>query len=287
MPRSKQSIHDSGHHLEVGCLYQGHVMHMRLTPFVHKFRYRVFTLYLDVDRLAETISTLRLLKLDRFGLLSFHHRDHGLRDGSTLRPWVESLLAEHGMSAPAKIRILAFPRFFGYVFNPLSVYFCEHEDGSLRAIVYEVKNTFGDQHPYVVPIDSRGSSLERHEVDKGFYVSPFIGMKQTYKFTIRQPDEKLSLRIKQHDETGPWLIATQSGDRRPLTDRELLRQWLRHPLMTFKVMVAIHWEALRLAIKGARFHPYRGPYPDPDAASSGWRARIGAIFGWKTREVSD
>lgn len=236
-------------------------MHMRLTPFKHQFRYRVFTSLLDVDRLEETCGALRLLRLDRFGLLSFHRKDHGARDGSDLRPWVEEQLALHGCPTPARIWLLSFPRILGYAFNPLSIYYCEDADGRLESVIYEVKNTFGDQHPYVLacPADSDGSC--RHEESKDFYVSPFLGMDQTYTFTIRPPGERLSINIRQRDDTGPWLIATQTGQRRPLTDAQILYSWIRHPLMTFKVFAAIHWQALKLAIKGARFTPYRGAYP--------------------------
>ncbi|MEM6422006.1 MAG: DUF1365 domain-containing protein, partial [Pseudomonadota bacterium] len=127
----------------VDCLYVGHVMHRRLTPFAHQFRYRVFSLLLDIDRLEETCAGLRLLALDRFALLAFHRRDHGPRDGSALRPWVEARLATEDIAPPARIWLLSFPRILGYVFNPLSVYFCEDAGGRLTAVVYEVKNTFG------------------------------------------------------------------------------------------------------------------------------------------------
>ncbi|MEM1278152.1 MAG: DUF1365 domain-containing protein [Pseudomonadota bacterium] len=243
------------------CLYEGEVMHIRLTPFKHQFRYRVFTTLLDIDRLEETCKPLRFLGLDRFSLLAFHRRDHGPRDGTDLRPWVEAQLALHGRPAPARVWLLSFPRLLGYAFNPLSVYYCEDAEGRLESVIYEVKNTFGDQHPYVLaaPADSDGAI--RHQEAKDFFVSPFIGMDQTYAFTIRPPGEKLSLKIRQRDDDGPWLIATQTGYRKPLTDSQLLYSWLRHPLMTFKVFAAIHWQALKLAIKGARFTPYRGAYP--------------------------
>ena len=253
------------------CLYQGHVMHMRLTPFAHRFRYRVFSMLLDIDRLEEVLRPLRLLRLDRFGLMSFHRRDHGPRDGSDLRPWVDAELARHGRPPAARVWLLSFPRLLGYVFNPLSVYFCEDEDGRLTSVVYEVKNTFGDQHVYVAAAEPATDGAARHGQDKGFFVSPFIGMEQTYRFTVRPPSERLALKIRQHDRTGPWLIATQSGRRRPLTDLELLRQWLLHPLMTVKVFAAIHWQALRLWLKGARFHPYRGPYPASEPAPTAQR----------------
>ena len=244
------------------CLYAGHVMHMRLTPFAHRFRYRVFSLLLDVDRLEETAAGLRLLALDRFALLAFHRRDHGARDGSDLRPWVEARLAEAGRPRPARILVLGFPRILGYAFNPLSVYFCEDDEGRLETVLYEVKNTFGDQHAYVLAAEPDADGTIRHGHDKGFFVSPFIGMDQRYAFTLRPPGERLAIRIRQRDADGPWLIATQSGTRRPLTDGALLRQWLAHPLMTLKVILAIHWQALRLWLRGARFHRYRGPYPE-------------------------
>ncbi|MEM8842803.1 MAG: DUF1365 family protein, partial [Pseudomonadota bacterium] len=121
------------------CLYQGAVMHMRLTPFRHQFRYRVFSLLLDIDRLEETTAPLRLLSLDRFNLMAFHRRDHGPRDGSALRPWVEGQLSRHGRPKPARIWLLSFPRILGYVFNPLSVYYCEDDQGRLQSVIYEVK----------------------------------------------------------------------------------------------------------------------------------------------------
>ncbi|MEL7154495.1 MAG: DUF1365 domain-containing protein [Pseudomonadota bacterium] len=269
------------------CLYQGHVMHMRLAPFAHKFRYRVFSMLLDVDRIAETLKPLRLMKLDGFSLLSFARKDHGFRDGSDLRPWVEQQLATKGIATPHRIWLLSFPRILGYAFNPLSVYFCEDADGRMSGIVYQVKNTFGDQHPYVIETAQDPDGAFRHDQDKGFFVSPFIKMDQTYRFTLRRPDKRLAVRIRQHDADGPYLIATQSGTRRPLTDATLFCLWAGHPLMTVKVIAAIHWQALRLWLKGAKFIPYRGPYPDPDAPETGLRARIAAILGLKQKPVSD
>ncbi|MEM9060177.1 MAG: DUF1365 domain-containing protein [Pseudomonadota bacterium] len=271
----------------IDCLYQGHVMHMRLTPFVHKFRYRVFSLLLDIDRIEETLGRLRLLSLDRLGLMSFHRRDHGYRDGSDLRPWVEAELAAEGIEPPSRIWLLSFPRLLGYAFNPLAIYFCEDAGGRISAIVYQVKNTFGDQHAYVLQAEADADGAFRHEHDKGFFVSPFIEMDQTYRFQLRRPDERLSVQIRQHDANGPYLVATQNGDRRTLSDPVLLKLWLTHPLMTFKVIAAIHWQALKLWLKGARFIPYRGPYPDPDAPETGLRARVAAMFGWNRRRVSD
>ena len=154
------------------CLYRGVVMHHRRRPVDHRFAYRVFSLYLDLDELPLLGEHLRLLSVERPNLLSFHNRDHGARDGSPLRPWVAAQLAGAGIRlARPRIMLLCFPRLLGYVFNPLSVYFC-HEDERLAAIVYEVKNTFGGQHAYVVPVRPEVPGPVAHEVQKAFYVSP-------------------------------------------------------------------------------------------------------------------
>lgn len=248
-----------------GCAYEGHVMHMRLRPRAHRFRYRLWTLLLDVDRVEETARGLRLFSANRFNLLSHHDADHGARDGSPLRPWVEARLASAGLPRPARIRLLAMPRFLGWVFNPLSVYFCEDAEGRLESVVYEVKNTFGDQIPYA--LDARGEGPRRHAQAKEMFVSPFIGMDQVYRFDLLPPGETLALRIKQGDAQGDLLIATQNGARRPLTDSVLARLALGAPFLPVQVTAAIHWQALRLWLKGAPFRRYPGPKRDSAAGS--------------------
>ncbi|MEM9138794.1 MAG: DUF1365 domain-containing protein, partial [Pseudomonadota bacterium] len=235
----------------------------------------------------ETAASLRILRLDRRGLLSFHRRDHGPRDGSDLRPWVDDQLARAGRPRADRVWLLSFPRIFGFVFNPLSVYFCLDRAGAMHSIIYEVKNTFGDQHPYVVDAATGRGGIAKHQVEKDFFVSPFIVMDQTYRFTIRAPEDRLAITIRQHNEDGPWLVASQYGDRRPLTTAMLLKMWAMHPLMTVKVVAAIHWQALILWLKGARFHPYRGPYPDPNEETPKLTQRLAAMFGWNHKKVSD
>lgn len=242
----------------VPCLYEGTVMHMRLQPFAHQFRYRVVSALLDIDRLEETAAGLRLFSVDRFNLVAFHRRDHGPRDGSALRPWVEARLAEAGRPAPARVLLLSIPRLLGYAFNPLSVFWCYGADGRLDSVIYEVKNTFGDQYPYVLAADADADGAVRHDQPKEFFVSPFIGMDQTYRFTLRPPGDRLAVRIKQADARGDYLIATQSGEARPMTNATLARLMLRMPLTSFKVIAAIHWQALRLWLKGAKFLGYPG-----------------------------
>ncbi len=238
--------------------YQGHVMHMRLRPKAHQFRYRVFTSYLDIDRLEEATAGLRLFSIDRFNLFSFRRADHGPRDGSALRPWVEALCARAARPKPSRIMLLSVPRVLGYAFNPLSVYFCHGPDGRLETIVYQVKNTFGDQQPYVLPAEPSPDGAIRHDQKKEMFVSPFIPMEQTYRFTLRQPGERLAMRIRQGDAEGELLIATQNGIASPLSDASVLRLAFRDPVMTRKVIGGIHWEALRLFLKGAPFRRYPG-----------------------------
>jgi uncharacterized protein len=254
--------------MSISALYFGSVMHHRLIPFKHRFRYRVFSLWLDLDELVGPLKRLKLMPHNRFGLFSFHDRDHGARDGSPLRPWVERLLAQAGLDLEGgPIRLLCFPRLLGFVFNPLSVYYCYDRAETLRAIVYEVKNTFGDQHAYVLPVPERRNSGEAitQSCDKTFFVSPFIGMASTYRFRIKEPGETLSVLIRQSVPEGEQLIATLHGERRPLDDKRLIAAFLRYPLMTLKVIGAIHWQALWLWLKGARFHRHPGP-PEREAS---------------------
>lgn len=247
-------------------LYVGEVMHQRLRPFRHRFVYRVFSLLVDLDRLGELDRRLRLLSIDRANVLSLRMRDHGARDGSPLRPWVEARLREHGLGeAAGRIHLLCHPRVLGYVFNPLSVYFCYAADGRLGAIVYEVKNTFGGQHAYVLPVDPDRdpSDAVRHACAKSFCVSPFIGMAARYRFRLSPPGQRLSLVIHEEEGGTPLMVATLTARRRPLTDMELVRAMIRHPFMTHKVIAGIHFEAVRLWLKGAGLYPRPSPDGSP------------------------
>jgi DUF1365 family protein len=224
-------------------------MHMRLQPKRHQFRYQVFSVLLDLDRLEAAQS--RFFRLGRFGVLSFVNDDHGALDGSPLRPWVERVLCDKGLPKPAHIRLHCFPRLWGYVFNPLSVYYCYDVEGQLESVLYEVKNTFGGQDTYALPADS--SEVTRHEQDKAFWVSPFIPMEQTYRFTVFAPEDKLAIRIRQAGPEGEVLIATHTAKAAQASDAAIARLVAAHPLMTLKVIVGIHWEALRLWLKGVSF----------------------------------
>lgn len=233
--------------MSASALYIGIVAHRRLRPKAHKLRYRVFSLLLDLDELPGL--KLRWLGVNRPGLLSFREADHG--DGGPLRPWVAARLAEAGIVAAGPVRLLCYPRMLGYVFNPLTVYFCHHGDGRLAAIIYEVHNTHGERHAYVLP---GGVGTVRHSCCKAFFVSPFMPMDCVYHFTINPPGETVSVGIVESDEEGTLLTASFAGERENLTDAALLRAVLAHPLMTLKVTLAIHWEAVRLLLKGLRVY---------------------------------
>ncbi len=228
-------------------LYPGRVTHRRLAPVTHALAYRVFSLLLDIDALPELDRRLGLFGYNRAAPLSFHDRDHGPRDGGPLRPWVESALAARGLAIDGgPIRLLCFPRLWGYVFNPLSVYYCYRSDGGLHAVVYEVANTFGEQHAYVLGVDRERESVEQ-TARKVFHVSPFLDVAGGYRFRISPPGERLAMTIRHDADDGtPLLIASHRGRRRPLSDRALAGAVLRHPLMTVKVIAAIYTQAFRL-----------------------------------------
>lgn len=240
------------------CIYDGEVMHSRLRPMRHRFVYRVFSLLLDLDEAPSLARRLRLFGHNRPALFALYDRDHGARDGSPLRPWVERQLAAHGVDlAGGRVYLHCLPRLLGYVFNPLSVYWCYDAAGILAAMIYEVKNTFGGQHAYVIPVRgaySRETPL-RQRAAKAFYVSPFIEMDVEYRFRVSEPGENLAVLIREGGAEGDILVATHNGDRRKLTDAGLLRAFCIYPFVTLKIIVGIHWEALRLWLKGARLQP--------------------------------
>jgi len=234
-------------------LYPGWVMHRRISPRHHRFKYRVFAMLLDLDELAALDRGLALFGWNRSGLFSFHDKDHG--DGHDLRTWLDAKLALAGIKADGARRVLCYPRIFGYVFNPLSVWFCHARDGALRAIIYEVHNTYDERHAYVLPVGA-DQKLVRHGCPKAFYVSPFLSRDCAYQFRIRPPGEDVAIAINEEEAGAPILNASFAGTRRALTDGALAAMLLRYPLMTLKVVAAIHYEAVRLMLKGIRRHPH-------------------------------
>jgi uncharacterized protein len=256
---------------DAAALYFGEVMHARLKPVGHRFHYRVMSLLIDLDRLDAADRQSLLFGVNRAAPYSFNEADHGDRNGSPLRDYAQRRATEHGIDlSGGRVLLLCYPRLFGYNFNPLSVYFCYHADRRLVLVIYEVRNTFGDIHAYALPVDPDTTSAAgiRQEQDKLFYVSPFIEMAMRYHFRVLPPGDSVKLRILETDKEGPLLAATFSGRRRPLNTTELLRSFLALPIVTAKVIAAIHWEALRLWLKGVRLVPRRN-----ETAESGLATR--------------
>jgi DUF1365 family protein len=239
---------------EESALYFGSVFHRRLGPTPHRFRYRLFWLFLDLDELDALSARLKLFSYNRFNLFSLHDRDHG--DALSLRAQALALLEANGVKTPiGAIRLLTMPRTLGYDFNPLSVYFCYGADGAVAALIYEVRNTFGGRHSYVAPAGPPNEAA-RHACDKTFFVSPFLPMGLRYEFQAASPGPSIMIAIRAVGSEGVALRAALAGERRRLTDGALLKVALTVPLVPLKTMAAIHWQALRLLMKGVR---YRGP----------------------------
>ena len=230
-------------------IYVGEVVHQRHRPRKHALRYRVFSLLIDLDELPE-LDRLQWFGHNRFALFSLLDSDHG--EAMPLRDWVCTKLADQGLPAPGRIRLMCYPRILGYVFNPLTVWFCDDAAGRPLAIIYEVHNTFGERHSYVLP-----ATPEQH-ADKTFHVSPFIGMDCHYQFRIDMPEERVRVAINETQDGEPLLYAAFTGKHAPFADKTLFRLFFSHPLMTLKVTGAIHWEALKLWCKGVRYIPHPG-----------------------------
>jgi DUF1365 family protein len=244
--------------VDAASLYFGEVMHARLKPVGHRFNYRVMSLLIDLDRLEDADRQSALFGVNRAALYSFNEADHGDRDGSPLRAYARRRATEQGIDlASGRVLLLCYPRLLGYTFNPLSVYFCYRGDGGLALIIYEVRNTFGDIHAYALPVKSGeiSDASVRQEHDKLFYVSPFVEMAMRYRFRVLPPGDSVKLRILETDSAGPLLTATFSGRRRALNTLALLRSFFVLPVVTVKIIAAIHWKALRLWLKGVRLIP--------------------------------
>lgn len=239
------------------CLYPGRVMHARLCDTPHRFNYDVVSLLIDLDRLDEAGRLSPLFAVNKPGFVSFQEKDHGPGAARGLRAHVDALVAEAGLTtAPHRVTLLCYPRVLGYVFNPLSVYFAFGATGQVMALIYEVRNTFGDMHSYVIPVSAAHKTPAgiRQGCAKSFYVSPFMGMAQRYHFRVQLPAETSRLRILETDENGPSLSACFSGTRQALTTQTLMRCFAKRPWASLKVTLGIHLEALQLWFKGAKFH---------------------------------
>ena len=234
-------------------IYNGTVIHKRFKPKVHFFKYKVFSILIDISEINLLHKNLKIFSYNRFNIISFYDADHGPRDGTSVKKWVIKNLKDNQIDTKdIKIKLLCYPRIFGFVFNPLSVFFIYNKKSELISILYEVKNTFDEQHTYIFKSRENENPI-KHTCKKKFHVSPFIEMNCTYFFKILKPGDKISVIIDQYDEEGKLLYASQDGSRIELNNKNLFLSYLKHPLMTFKIIAAIHFEAFKLWIKGIKF----------------------------------
>lgn len=241
-------------------LYRGIVVHRRLRPRRHSLRYKLCWMLFDLDELSEMHRSLRFFSHNSRNLLGFRDRDH--LDGSDipLRAQIETALTAAGITPDGgPIRVLCMPRVLGSVFNPISVWFCYRRDLSLTAMLYEVNNTFGQRHSYLIPVADPNPPIVRQSCDKAFYVSPFLRMAMTYDFKVTPPGENATVVVNGSDADGLMIATCFTGQRRPLSDTALLGVVLRHGILALKVVAAIHWEAVKLLLKGLRLQPRPAP----------------------------
>ena len=234
-------------------IYTGNVVHKRFKPKIHFFKYKVFSLLIDLSEIHLLDKDLKIFSYNKFNIISFYDKDHGPRDGSSVKNWVIDNLKKNNIDTnDIQIKLLCYPRIFGYVFNPLSVFYVYDRNLNLISILYEVKNTFGEQHTYVFKSDIN-NNLVQHMCKKKFHVSPFIEMDCIYFFRLLKPGNKISVIIDQNDKEGKILYASQDGIKSEITNSNLTKSYLKHPLMTFKIILAIHFEAFKLWSKGIKF----------------------------------
>ena len=231
------------------CIYNGEVTHTRFKPVRHFLKYKTFSLLIDLDEINILDKSIGIFSHNKFNIFSFYDKDHGDRDGGNLKDWVISNLNKFQIKENiTNIKVLCYPRILGYVFNPLSIFYCYEKD-KLVAIFYEVKNTFNEQHTYIFKIKNNEEIIQKCR--KKFYVSPFMDMETFYNFKLINPNDKLSVFIKQTDADGTILTATQTGDKKEFSFKQLAINFLKYPLMTIKIIGSIHYEALLLWKKGA------------------------------------
>jgi DUF1365 family protein len=236
-------------------LYEGSVAHSRFGTTPHRLKYRLFLALLDIDALDKIAERVWCFSHNRFNLFAFHDTDHGPKTVGgqrALRPWVEAQLRDAGLTfSGGSIRLLSLPRILGFAFNPLSVYFCYRADQSLAALLYEVNNTFGERHTYVIPMSADDvNEPVRQRCEKRFYVSPFLDMAMTYDFRIGPPGATVSVSVTGWQNDKRKIVASFFGNARPFDDRSLISAFVRRPHAALMVVAGIYWEAFKLWRKG-------------------------------------
>ena len=226
----------------------GHVMHERVRPVRHRFVYPVFYLRVNLARLHELNSAW--FGINRWRAASLHIKDYGPRDGSDLETWMRNLLQREGVQADGEIWLQTFPRLFGFVFNPVSFWYCYDQSGTLQAVLAEVNNTFGESHCYLLTdMDSDAATIAA----KHMHVSPFCEVKGHYRFKFRDVDNASLVSLNYHDEVGLLIKTTLGGKSFAFTTRRIRNAVLRQPFLTLGIVLGIHWQAFKLWRKGVQF----------------------------------
>ena len=252
--------------IEKSSIYEGVVIHQRLRPKKHRLKYKVFSLLLDLDELEHFKNYFPLFSVNRWGIFSFCEKDHGAITGEPLKIWVEDQLTSAGIKfKKLNVKLLCYPRVLGYGFNPLSIYFCYSENNDLVCIIYEVCNTFLERHSYIIPVTATGNDTVKQKCKKELYVSPFVDMNAEYHFEITPPNQQLSVFIKEADKEGLFLIASFVGRKTNITGLSLVKYLFQYPFMSAKIILGIHWEALKLWLKGV---PYFAHMPADNKVTS-------------------
>lgn len=237
------------------CLYFGQVMHQREQPVAYRFSYQTVSIKVDIDQIEREAKQNPLLSLNQFNWVSLRFKDHGPRDGTPWRAWVDGFLADYGIARPERVELICYPRILGYSFNPLAVWYAYDAEDRLIALIAEVSNTFGQWHHYVLKPDvglSNGSI--KAEADKVFHVSPFIDMVARYHFRLKRPSEKVFTYIKETRNGEAFFYASQTGRQQPLNTGSLIKLLGFAPWRALKVISLIHWWALKIWLKGGQFH---------------------------------
>ena len=250
-------------------LHLGETHHRRFTPFKSSFRYRVAMIDVDIDRLEEANRQTRLFSVEKLGLFGFRRNDHGSLQQTALRPWAETTFSDAGIEPPkGAIRLVTFPRHAFYKFAPISLWIAHTPEGHPEAILYEVRNTFGERHTYAASLQGNWS---RHEAPKRFHVSPFFDVTGRYSFSLRYDADALRLGVTTIQNGRPVHSAGLATSVAPASDRSLAALAMSMPFSTIGVTLGIHWEAAKLWAMGARYHkkPLKVPNDPTLARTSG------------------
>lgn len=257
---------------EAAVLYALRVMHRRRVAPLYRFVYQIFSVLFDIDQLDALHQRHRLFSHNCFNVFSFHDADHGRGEADGLRRWADEICATQGIALDGgRIRLLAQPRMFGWAFNPVSFWYCEHADGTLRAVIAEVRNTFGEKHSYLLSSASLAEGAASAglplpydrmlEKEKCFHVSPLFDLVGRYHFKFGEPGDSLAVQLNETREGVPLIDTAMAGQARPFSDAEILRQVVRMPVQALKVLAGIHWQALKIWLRGAQFHKKPNPPP--------------------------